>query len=676
MVAVVGGAPGDPDATTWLNSHGVTFPAIKNNSVVNQYWNPSSSSYPQNSIIGRNEIVQKSITGLHDEVTLEGHLLDVIWMRDPVDIELVMDVSGTMASPAPSDPGGDAKLLLMQRAANIVVNYLTDNGQTQDRMGLIWFESDVRDYTAPGGGKLVQVKANEATLRSEINGSTTGNCTAMGAGLQTAFNTLVNEGVQDRFAILCTDGMQNVDPMVTKVGGHYEIIDGGGYCAAHSSVPPAAGTNITAYNTRVHTIGVGVTAGYSTLLQEVADQTGGFYTGTDDPETDLDLLYMVDLCHCMAGGSPKISFHSVRSFSEGQCYAEEHFFVNRTARKITVILTWQQAKDCELTFWLYGPDGKRVDLHRQMKHFGDHCLATIYLPGGFHEKKQCVHVGQWRMVIRGEMTGGSAEYHAFVVCEDREVKLRLEVPRKVYEVGDYLPLRVLLQASKQPISKLRDIRLETAYLRLPVAEVLSQFHFSSREANDSRKKAAGRLKEKVSAMQSDSRFRNMLRPVREFNSLASGDLKCTIEDKAAVMPIRLSRPGLHTFKVEVFCEVEGNGPVARTDVISVMVSPGKPSREHTMLKDLVVKDKDRVGVLAMISPKSEAGFLFGAGLADEIEVKVSGHKHDVNITDLLDGTYHVEITRPLPMKSETRADLKKTKVSILFQGVLLWETAL
>lgn len=678
MVAVVGVGAGDPDAATWLNGLGVTFPAIADTTwtVTNQYWNSSSSSYPQNTIVGRNEIVQDSITGLHDEATLEGHLLDVIWMRDPVDIELVMDVSGTMADPAPSDPGGDPKLLLMQRASNIVVNYLADNGQSGDRMGLVWFESDISEYTAPGGGKLVPVQANEATLRTEIDGSTTGNCTAMGAGLQTAFNMLVDEGVQDRFAILCTDGMQNVDPMVTKVGGHYEIIDGGGYCAPHSSVAPVPGTNITTYNTRVHTIGVGISAGYSTLLQEVADQTGGFYTGSDDPETDLDLLYMVDLCHCMAGGSPKISFHSIGSFHEEKCYAAEHFFVNRTTRKITVILAWQQAQGCDLTFWLYGPDGKRVDLHRQMKYFGDHRLATIYLPASFQEK-QWAHVGQWRMVIRGEMTGGSADYHAFVVCEDRDVKFRLEIPKKVYEVGDYVPLRVLLQVSDRPIPKLHDIRLESASSRLPVAEAISQFAFSTRNDNDCLKKpAAGRLKEKVTAMQADARIRKLLRPVRKLNSLAGGDLKYTIEDNGAVVPIKLSQPGLHTFKVDAFCEVEGNGPVARIDVVSVMVGPGRPSKEQTVLRDLVVKDKDRSGVLAMLTPKSEAGFLFGAGLAEEIDVQVSGDKHDVNIEDLLDGTYHVEITRSQRTKPGAAADRKKTKVSILFKGVLLWQTAL
>ncbi len=305
MVAVVGVGAGDPDAATWLNSHGVTFPAIADNTwvVTNQYWNSSSSSYPQNTVIGRDEIVRKSLTALHDEATLEGHLLDVIWMRDPVDTEMVMDISGSMASAPPGAPGGDSKLLLMQRAANIVVNYLTDNGQSDDRLGLVWFQSDVDEYTSVGGDKLLTAQLNETTLRAEIDGAAAGGCTAMGAGLQTALNTLATDATQPRFVILCTDGMQNVDPMVTKVGSHYEIIDSGGYCAPHSSVPPAPGTDIASYNARIHPIGVGVTASYATLLQEVASLTDGFYTGTNDPDTDLDLLYMVDLCHCMAGGS-------------------------------------------------------------------------------------------------------------------------------------------------------------------------------------------------------------------------------------------------------------------------------------------------------------------------------------------------------------------------------------
>ena len=176
-------------------------------------------------------------------------------------------------------------------------------------------------------------------------------------------------------------------------------------------------------------------------------------------------------------------------------------------------------------------------------------------------------------------------------------------------------------------------------------------------------------------MQANASFSSQLQSVREIRSLAGGDLKYKIENRCAVVPIKLSRPGLHTLKVEVFCEVEGNGPVARTDVVSIMVGPGKPSKQKTILRDLAVSEKDRSGVLAMITPRSESGFLFGAGLADEFDVKVSGHKCDVNISDLLDGSYHVEIARSLPAKPGVAADRKKTKISISFKDVLIWEGA-
>ena len=172
-------------------------------------------------------------------------------------------------------------------------------------------------------------------------------------------------------------------------------------------------------------------------------------------------------------------------------------------------------------------------------------------------------------------------------------------------------------------------------------------------------------------MQSDSRFRSLLKPVREVKSLAGDDLRCTIEEVGAVAPIQLNRPGLHTFKVAAFCDVEGNGPVSRIDVVSVMVGPGRPSMKQSSVKDLVIKEKDSRGVLVMITPKSEGGFLFGAGLADEIDVKVSGHKHEINITDLLDGTYHVEIIR-----IGKAVEAIKSKISIVFKDVLLWESTI
>lgn len=662
---------GDTDPSVWLAGGGVTFPAIHDPTwaIVNLYY--SAEGVPENFIIGRDEIIHDRLLGLHSETIMEGHLLDVIWMRDPVDIEMVMDISSSMNSSPAGSPGGDSKLLLMQRSANIVVNYLTDNGQSNDRVGLVWFQDDVEEYASVGGDKLLTAQLNEATLRAEIDGTTAGGCTAMGAGLQTAFSTLSAEGIQSRFAILCTDGMQNVDPMVTKVGTHYEIIDGGGYCAPHSSVAPVPGVDIVSYDTRIHPISVGITASYATLLQEVADLTGGFYTGTNDPDTDLDLLYMVDLCHCMSSGSPKISNHAIGTLHEKECSSEELFYVNRTTRKITAILSWQKAQAADLTFWLYDPNGSRVNLSPHMRYFEDHCLATIYLPSNFKEKNWW-HVGRWRMVIRGETTNGSADYHAFVLAEDNEIHFNLKIPRKVYEVGDYLPVQLLLYNGKKIINRLKDIRIESAIPRMPVAEALASVAFTLKEISPKEKMIEGRLKEKLSAIQADTKLGKQLRPIRKFSSLADGNLTSSIQNQVAMVPIQLNRPGLHTFKVEAFCEVEEQGPVARTDVVTVMVTPGKPSLKQSLVREIKIQDNKRNGALGMITPKSESGYLSGPGLADQFEVRVSDPKYNVHIEDLLDGTYHVEVVRK---EEKTKAPKKKRKsaVTVKFCKVELWK---
>ena len=300
----------------------------------------SETIRPHSFIIDRNNCIRKRYYGigidegchpgycrLHPEYdSLESSLLEVIYIRDPIDLEMIMDVSGSMNRPSPSDPDGDTKFIMMKNATKIIGDFLEQNGQDNDRMGLIWFTDDVEEYLDPiSGQKLLLIRANSnwADLTGQIDELITGNCTAMGAGLQTAFNTLtINGSDQKKFVILCTDGMQNVNPLVIKVPeGHYEIINGDAQCEPPSQIELApSGTNIaTEYDTCVHTIGVGITGNYHVLLQEIAYETGGFYKGTNDPGEDLDFLYLVDLCNSMAGGSPSILYHNT-----GNLGVEEH----------------------------------------------------------------------------------------------------------------------------------------------------------------------------------------------------------------------------------------------------------------------------------------------------------------------------------------------------------------
>ncbi len=661
---------------TWMIDDGVDFPAV-DDPTLSLLWSYATGSftYPLTYIIGRDRVITAITQAVQPDDTMRGHIMDAAYKRDPVDVEMVMDVSGSMNDPSPSDPAGDTKLTMMKRAATMITDFLHDHGQVSDRMGLVWFTDDANEYTNPTGDTLLPVPANWSDLRSQINAHGTGWCTAMGAGLQKAFDAL-SSSTQDRFAILCTDGMQNIEPEVTKVGSHYEIIDSGfGLCGGHSSVLAHPGIDITTYATRVHTIGVGIIASYATLLQEVADLTGGFYQGTNDPDTDLDLIYFLDLCNCLAGGSPAVVYHNVGQLHAEACEATEYFYLNQSVRKITAMLSWKEAQNSDLTFWLYMPGEHLLDLHHTMKRFETHAMATVYLPQ--HEDGEALsHVGQWKMVIRGETPGGCADYHAFVIAEDQRIKYLLDYPRKVYEVEDILPIRMRLFEAEKPVLRINEIAVETARLRVPLAELLAEFPVSSYEleqrmATRRAKYQSDPLYLKLEAMAAEPRFIRHLTPLRQTLSLKEGGLECQIDEQGILLPVVLEQAGLHSFKVTVHSETPENGPIQRVGMVSVVVGSGEIDAEKTGVNLVEVATKERSGALIRVIPRNTRGQLLGPGFAHELEAKMEEKPLEVKIEDLLDGSYQVEFV----VAEKVRKKRKEGRIpaNITFRRKLVWK---
>ncbi|HEX6096893.1 MAG TPA: VWA domain-containing protein [Thermoanaerobaculia bacterium] len=662
----------EADLHTWLAGlpGGITFPVLHNTdwSIANLYFSGSGFLYfPYIVIIDAKGTIQQVFDDgtLFTEEEMEGHVLDVLSTRDPVDLELVVDVSDTMNDPPPSMPGGDSKLVLLEQAANIVLDILVDHGQANDRVGLVKFSDDVTEY-ADGGDKLLLLSTHEPGLRGQIDTLTTGTCTAMGAGLQTAFDTLSAEATPNRFAILCTDGMQNIEPKVAKVGGHYEIIDSGGWlCGGHSSVPAHPGVDIATYGTRIHTIGIGVTAAWEPVLQEIADQTGGFYRATSDPATDLALIYAVDLCNCLALGSPAVVRHATGTFQPEQCQVLEHFLLNRSARKLTVALFWQTSQRCSLTFWLRAPDGTLLPLHRSMKTLADRCLATLFLPpvvGG----RRIDHVGQWTIVVRGETADhGPAPYQVLVVAEDRETKYTIDYPRKLYRVGDIIPVTVRMP---EQVKRITDVTVETIRPRVPFAEMLSRSPIPRRELEEAayaisrtRRGSQALLAAKLRRIETDPQFRELVLPKRTKTSLGAGTLQCEQRERDLTIPIRATRTGILSYRLELLGESEEGGPVARTDYLSVFIKPGPPHQEHSKV-EVIERARGGPGPAIKVTPADEKGHLLGPGLSSEIEITGEA-REGVEVHDLLDGTYEISFARARGTVGE---------LSVLLGGEPVW----
>jgi hypothetical protein len=656
---------------------GVTFPVLHGPNIAGLYWAGGMYSYPLIYIIGADHRIKSIYSSgtLFTQVELEGHITDVVYARGPVDVEMVLDVSDSMNSLPAGVSAGDPKLTLLKQAANIALDIFVDHGQTDDRMGVVRFTDNASELEF-GGKKLLSIAQHETHLRDEFAALSTGTCTAMGAGLQAAFDTLVSEGNQHRFAVLCTDGMQNIEPKVTEVSGHLEIIDSGGWlCGGHSSTPQHPGTDIKTYATRVHTIGIGLAASFEPLLQTIANETGGFYRATHDPQTDLDLIYEVDLCNCLASGSPAVVRHATGRLIAEKCRTEESFSVNRSARKLTVVLSWQKSDGCNLTFWLRSPDGTLLTLDREMKSFEDRCVASLYLPkeqGG----KKIDHVGRWTMIIRGETpSSGHADYHMVAVVEDREIKCELYYPRGSYSVGDVFPLSIRLPETNKSKHRIVDLVVESSALRVSPGELIQNYRLSSHELERSAKvHLASRihpgalLEAKLRRIESDPRMKILLQPERKRLSLRAGTLECFQKDREVFIPLQLAQAGVVSYKLEIVCESSESGPIERTKLVSVLVSAGPvdPKRSTVAVLKMEVKGESRLGL--MITPRTERGEPLGPGLSQYFLVVKAKERLEVTITDLIDGTYWVDVL--------SAGGKHEVPVTVLFEGKTLWSGAL
>ena len=226
--------------------------------------------------------------------TSGGTLVD----RDPVDVMLVLDLSGSMLSPA--CPGCQAKLDVLKDAVEIFVQLWTALAVPTDRLGITYFRTNVDEFDA-GGTVLLPVIPNAGAMIGDVQAQTTTpfDLTAMGGGLQSALN-LLTDATRPRNVILLTDGMQNVNPMVRRIddsppaGAFHLEIDDDPALTTGSGVPPTVPPTELgpALDRKINTIAVGASDPWVALLQEIASETGGLHKATTAPDDELRRFYV------------------------------------------------------------------------------------------------------------------------------------------------------------------------------------------------------------------------------------------------------------------------------------------------------------------------------------------------------------------------------------------------
>jgi opacity protein-like surface antigen len=206
--------------------------------------------------------------------------------RHPHDIVLVLDNSGSMGRPTPGSPADTRMNVLKPVAQAFLGMWETEaltpgtaggNNLTTDRLGLIFFSTDL---TVPSAGADVGgLPTTTLTQRgafavpgaghpwnpisTAIGAATPTNDTAIGKGLLGAINSLT-ASPNDTTIVLMTDGVQNVSPLIERVG------------VSPTGTLTLNGSDLRAYGIPILTIALGVGGDVdSELLDDVARQTAG-----------------------------------------------------------------------------------------------------------------------------------------------------------------------------------------------------------------------------------------------------------------------------------------------------------------------------------------------------------------------------------------------------------------
>lgn len=543
--------------------------------------------------------------------------------RDPVDIMLALDISGSMQDPAA--PGGESKLSVLQQATELFVQLWTAVAAPGDRLGVAYFKTQVNKFQK-AGVTLLDVWDNAEDIITDINAQTTNwnNMTAMGGGLQTSINDLT-DALRPRNIILFTDGMQNVNPMVQELaGGDYKIDNEAGRTNSNIN-PTAPPTQLDgALGIKVNTIGVGATDAYMDLMDNIAASTNGLSKLTQAPDNDLRRFFVEDLIDALREFSPQLLGY--RHGTMAGSSQTETFTVSKSAQKIIFKVSW--AKGQEMNFTVE-KDGINMTQAGKTITGSFYKIWDIKMPYKY-KLTRVSSDGDWKIKISGN---AGTKYEVAAIVDEPLLDYDFSLDQKDYAVGDSLKINTRLTFGNKPVINAKNVTATILCPKTGIGTLLST-NPTPDEATLA-ETAATPDQKKFQQLSQQPAFYNKLQP-----AIQTVIMKNNGDGSYAAEYTNTIKPGTYTVIFKVAGYSPDIGQYQRTEIHSTLVRFGKAELEKSEPKVELLEETATVKkYLLTICPKDKYGNYIGPGYKDKITFTVSEGSLQGVVEDLLDGRY-------------------------------------
>lgn len=382
--------------------------------------------------------------------------------RDPVAIELVFDISGSMGWMA-ADGGTVTRMNALKSASEAFFALLEDYTRSGDQLGLVYFSNTASAYQ---DGTYLQDATDAAkvgALAADLLGQSPTNSTSIGAGLEKAKSVEGLGGVTlpstEKYILLFSDGEQNRPPTVAVSTSPDQLtLDGVLYPIHEITICPITAGRQTA-------------AGFA-LQQSIADvacDTHNAHLRNDKDtfvEADLETFFLQDLMNILLGDKLEMVLDETGTLTQGEIL-DRPFPANPDDLLMTVLLSWTAPRVKMLPFELIAPSGDPdvehvVDL-RGVRTRGGKSFVTLRLPAAAGGARVPT-AGEWKVRLRGDdLAVDTTDFHLAVMLDNARLATEFSTVARDPGTGESFALEARLREAGAPVED----ALVTVYVHGP-----------------------------------------------------------------------------------------------------------------------------------------------------------------------------------------------------------------